>query len=170
MLKNNILLFILFFAFTFHVTSSFGQKDGAEKQLQKKIEICERYFEDGDYKKALSEAEKLYKKNQKRGNVDLSTKIERYLIKYYEATGELVKFHAMTKKFIDHRKKHGEDSKGYGLALLRAAKYYAEYSFTQQAETYLIDAKKIVGEKPAENYIFSDLYYTQSFLSLQAFF
>ena len=167
MLKNNILLFILFFAFTFHVTSSFGQKDGAEKQLQKKIEICERYFEDGDYKKALSEAEKLYKKNQKRGNVDLSTKIERYLIKYYEATGELVKFHAMTKKFIDHRKKHGEDSKGYGLALLRAAKYYAEYSFTQQAETYLIDAKKIVGEKPAENYIFSDLYYTQILIDFQ---
>lgn len=166
MLKNNILLFIFLLVFTFQ-SFSFAQQNGDEKQLQRNLEICERYFEDGDYKKALSEAEKLYKKTQKKGNVDLSTKIESHLIKYYEATGELVKFHAMVKKFLDHRKKHGEDSKGYGLALLQAAKYYAEYSFTQQAETYLTEAKKILGEKPAENYIFSDLYYTQILIDFQ---
>ncbi|WP_338766313.1 CHAT domain-containing protein [Bernardetia sp. ABR2-2B] len=161
MSKNNILLFILFLLFALQPTFSFGQENGAEKQLQRNLEITERYFEDGDYKKALSEAEKLYKKTQKKGNIDLSTKIEKYLIKYYEATGEIAKFHAITKKFISHRQKQGENSKGYGLALLHAAKYYAEYSFTQQAETYLKDAKKILGEKPSEDYIFSDMYYTQ---------
>jgi CHAT domain-containing protein len=167
MLKNNILLFILFIAFTFQATLGLAQQEGTEKKLQRHLEICERYFEDGDYKKALLEAEKLYKKTQKKGNTDLSTKIEQYLIKYYEATGELIKFRAMVKKFVEHRKKQGEDSKGYGLALLQAARYYAEYSFTQQAETYLIEAKKILGEKPAENYIFSELYYTQILIDFQ---
>lgn len=167
MFKNNILLVVFFLACVFQSTFSFAQKDGAERQLQRNLEICERYFEDGDYKKALSEAEKLYKKAQRKGKIDLSTKIENYLIKYYEATGELVKFHAMTQNFLDHRKKEAEDSKGYGLALLQAAKYYAEYSFTQQAETYLRDAKKILGEKPTENYIFSDLYYTEIQIDFQ---
>ncbi|WP_338791185.1 CHAT domain-containing protein [Bernardetia sp. MNP-M8] len=167
MSKNNILLFIFFLLFTLQPTFGFAQENGAERQLQRNLEICERYFEDGDYKKALSEAEKLYKKTQRRGNIDLSTKIEKYLIKYYEATGEISKFHAITQKFIANRKKQGENSKGYGLALLQAAKYYAEYSFTQQAENYLNDAKKIVGEKPTENYIFSDLYYTQILIDFQ---
>lgn len=167
MSKNNILLFIFFLVFTFQFTASFAQEDGGEKQLQRNLEICERYFEDGDYKKALSEAEKLYKKAQRKNKSDLATKIEKYLIKYYEATGEVSKFHAMVQKFLDHRKKHGEESKGYGLALLQAAKYYAQYSFTQQAETYLIEAKKILGEKPTENYIFSDLYYTQLLIDFQ---
>ncbi|WP_375561827.1 CHAT domain-containing protein [Bernardetia sp. OM2101] len=167
MLKNNILLFTLFLVFAFLSTSSFAQLSGEQKQLQKKLEISERYFEDGDYKKALSETEQLYKKAQKRGNTNVAIQIEKYLIKYYEATGEIVNFHAMVKKFLEHRKQQGEDSKGYGLALLHAAKYYAEYSFTQQAETYLTEAKKILGEKPTENYIFSDLYYTQICIDFQ---
>lgn len=167
MFKKNILLFIFSLVFTFQSISSFAQENGIEKQLQKKLEISEHYFEDGDYKKALSETEKYYKKAQRKGNIDLVTKVEKYLIKYYEATGEVSKFHATVQKFLEHRKKQGEDSKGYGLALLQAAKYYAEYSFTQQAETYLIEAKKIVGEKPAENYIFSDLYYTQILIDFQ---
>ncbi len=167
MSKNNILLFIFFLGCTLQSTFSFAQQNGAEKQLQRNLEISERYFEDGDYKKALSEAEKLYKKTEKKENVDLSTKIEHYLIKYYEATGELTQFHAIVQKFLSHRKKEGENSKGYGFALLQAAKYYAEYSFTQQAETYLRDAKKILGEKPAENYIFEDLYYTQILIDFQ---
>ncbi|AFM02989.1 hypothetical protein Fleli_0514 [Bernardetia litoralis DSM 6794] len=167
MLKNNLLLFIFFLFYFFQATFGFAQENGDEKQLQRKLEISERYFEDGDYKKALSETEKLYKKAQKKGNADLSTKIEKYLIKYYEATGEVSKFHSMVKTFLNHHKKQGEDSKGYGLALLQAAKYYTEYSFTQQGETYLREAKKILGEKPAENYIFSDLYYTQIRIDFQ---
>jgi CHAT domain-containing protein len=167
MLKNNILLFIFFLVFAFKSTSSFSQENGAERQLQRNLEISERYFEDGDYKKALSETEKLYKKAQRKGNIDLATKIESYLIKYYEATGEISNFHAIVQKFLDHRKKQGADSKGYGLALLHASRYYAEYSFTQQAETYLREAKKILGEKPTENYIFSDLYYTQLLIDFQ---
>ncbi len=167
MSTKNILLFVFFLFFSLQTTFSFGQENGDERQLQRNLEISERYFEDGDYKKALSEAEKLYKKAQRKKNTDLTTKIESYLIKYYEATGEISKFEAMTKRFLSNRKKHGEDSKGYGLALLQAAKYYAEYSFTQKAETYLTEAKKILGEKPAENYIFSELYYTQILIDFQ---
>ncbi len=167
MLKKNIVLLIFFLGFIFQSTFSFAQQNGEERQLQRNLEISERYFEDGDYKKALSETEKIYKKIQKKGNANLMTKVEKYLIKYYEATGEIVKFHAMVKKFVFHRKKNGENSKGYGLALLHAAKYYAQYSFTQQAETYLIGAKKILGENPNENYIFSDLYYTQILIDFQ---
>ena len=167
MLKNNITLLLIFFLTLATCFSSMAQEDGAERQLQKSLEISERYFEDGDYKKALSETEKLYKKAQKKGNRDLTTKIEKYLIKYYEATGDITKFHSTVRKFIDSRKKHGENSKGYGLALLHAAQYYAEYSFTQQAETYLTEAKKIVGEKPTEDYIFSELYYTQILIDFQ---
>ncbi len=167
MLKNNILLFTLTLAFVFQFSFSFAQENAAERQLQRNLEISERYFEDGDYKKALSETEKLYEEAKKDGKTDLATKIESYLIKYYEATGEVLKFHSMVDTFLEHRKKQGQDSKGYGLALLEAAKYYAEYSYTQQAETYLREAKKILGEKPTENYIFSDLAYTQVLIDFQ---
>ena len=167
MSKDNILLFIPFLVFIFQSTFVLAQKNGEERQLQRGLEISERYFEDGDYKKALSETEHLYKEIQKKENTDLSTKIESHLIRYYEATGEISKFHSTVQRFLDHRKKHGEESKGYGLALLQAAKYYAEYSYTKQAETYLTQAKRILGEKPAENYVFSDLYYTQLIIDFQ---
>ena len=45
MLKNNILLFIFLLVFTFQ-SFSFAQQNGDEKQLQRNLEICERYFED----------------------------------------------------------------------------------------------------------------------------
>ncbi|WP_291726056.1 CHAT domain-containing protein [Bernardetia sp.] len=162
--KNTLLILLLISTLSF---SSFAQGDGAEKQLLRNLEISEHYFEDGDYKKALSETEKLYKKANKRGKKDIATQIEKYLIKYYEATGEITNFHNTVKKFIEHRKEQGENGKGHGLALLQAAKYYAEYSFTQQAETYLTEAKKILGEKPTEEYILSEVYYTQVLIDFQ---
>ncbi len=133
MKKNVYLLLAIFFC---NISSIFSQT------YEPTLEICERYYNDGDYEKALTECNRIVKKLKKESKGYAVANAELYQAKYLEAMGDFVAFEEVLGDALKNKKISGENSIVYGTALLDAAALYLSYSHTQKAEELLLQATK----------------------------
>ncbi len=120
----------------------------SQRQFDKVLTICERYYEDGDYKKALSRCNALVKKYKRKNQTFVWMRAEPYLAKYYEATGNYAKFEETIADYLKHKAIKGTTSEGYGHGLLDISMLYLEYGQINRANQYLVQAQAILGKEP----------------------
>ncbi len=119
--------------------------DASAQYYKKRLDICELYYEEGRYKEAVSNVDKLLKRMRKRP--DEKEAIPRVLLKkakYLEALGDYDGFKANIIEAIEMRKEKGIDNIAYGVALLDASALYLIYSDIVTAESYLNAAENIL--------------------------
>jgi CHAT domain-containing protein/tetratricopeptide (TPR) repeat protein len=136
-------LFGFFAVFAFHSSTA--------QVYEPLFETCERYYDDGDYQKALEECNSIIKDLKKKS---LGYKVatgEFYQAKYLEAIGDFITFEQVLGDAIKNKKTSGEKSAVYGAALLDAAQLYLVYSNTQKAEALYHSACEILAIKIADN-------------------
>lgn len=108
------------------------------------LAICEQYYDDGDYEKALEKCEELIKK-LKQGSYGQAVAYSLpYLAKYQEAMGQYMSFERTIQEMLSLRLINGEKSRSYAIGLLHAATAYAEYSYANRSEEYLIKAQRLL--------------------------
>ncbi len=108
------------------------------------FETCERYYDDGDYQKALEECNRIIKDLKKKS---LGFKVatgEFYQAKYLEAVGDFIVFEQVLGDALKNKRTSGEKSITYGTALLDAAYLYLIYSNTQRAEGLYKEACQVL--------------------------
>jgi CHAT domain-containing protein len=111
------------------------------------LAVCERYYDDGDYEKALEKCEKLIR-NLKQGSYGQAVAYSLpYLAKYQEAMGQYLNFERTIQEMLNLRLINGDKSRSYGLGLLHAATAYAEYSYANRAEEYLSKAQALLANE-----------------------
>lgn len=112
------------------------------------LAVCERYYDDGDYEKALEKCQSLVKILQRQSYGYAVAFALPYLAKYQEAMGRYPAFESTIQEMLNQRIISGEKSRIYALGLLHAATAYAEYGDANKAETYLNQAQLLLaGEK-----------------------
>lgn len=110
------------------------------------LAVCERYYDDGDYEKALEKCERLVNE-LKRGSYGQAVVCALpYLAKYQEAMGRYLEFERTVQEMLNLRAINGEKSRSYGWGLLRAAANYAEYGDANKAEFYLQQAEALLAD------------------------
>jgi CHAT domain-containing protein len=130
------LLLFLFSAVALHAQSS--------EKTYATLAICERYYDDGDYAKALEKCEALIKK-LKQGSYGQAVAYSLpYLAKYQEAMGQYLNMERTIQEMLKLRLINGEKSRSYAIGLLHAAAAYAEYGYANRAEEYLIKAQELL--------------------------
>ncbi|MDW7695185.1 CHAT domain-containing tetratricopeptide repeat protein [Flammeovirgaceae bacterium SG7u.111] len=107
------------------------------------LEICERYYEEGEYKKALENCDKLIDQLNKRKKGLVVAMVNMHKAKYLEAIGEYGEFEDILLKTLKKKKYKGELSTLYGKANLDAAYLYLLYSDINTAESYLETSRHI---------------------------
>ncbi|TAE01215.1 MAG: CHAT domain-containing protein [Bacteroidetes bacterium] len=130
---------LLFFALT---NQSFAQY-GYENQLA----ICERYYEDGDYNRAVQECVPIIAKMKKESKGLVVVKLQMYLAKYYEGAGRYIAFEEMLKECLKNKAtaRTTEQMPYMAFANLDAANLYLIYGATNEAEKYFNIAKEMLG-------------------------
>lgn len=136
------------------------------------LETCERYYYKGDYKRALEECNKIVAKLKQESKGFAVANAEMYQAKYLEAVSDFVAFEEVIGDALKNNKANGENSVGYGTALLDAAALYLSYSNTQKAEELFkqgceslkiqIDEKGKFITAPNDVYIRSQALYVQA--------
>jgi CHAT domain-containing protein len=122
-------------------------------QYDEMLSVCERYYDDGDYEKALDQCSRILSK-LKRGSQGYAVAyIQSYQAKYYEAMGNYLKFEETVRDMLKNKSQmQGKDASFvYGLAQLNVASLYAEYSYTNKAESFLDSAMSILKVKVDAN-------------------
>ncbi|MFT5915465.1 MAG: CHAT domain-containing protein/tetratricopeptide (TPR) repeat protein [Bacteroidia bacterium] len=112
--------------------------DTSAQYYKKRLDICELYYEEGRYKEAAANVDKLLKRMDRRS--DEKEAIPRVLLskaKYQEALGDYDGFKESIIKALEMRKEKGIDNIAYGVALLDASALYLIYSDIVTAESYL---------------------------------
>ncbi|WP_250631983.1 CHAT domain-containing protein [Rhodoflexus caldus] len=111
------------------------------------LAVCEQYYDDGDYEKALEKCEKLIR-NLKQGSYGQAVAYSLpYLAKYQEAMGQYLNFERSIQEMLNLRLINSDKSRSYGLGLLHAATAYAEYSYANRAEEYLGKAQALLANE-----------------------
>jgi len=128
----------------------------------KALEICERYYEEGQYDKALEYSIRTITKLKKGEFGFVAAKMMLYQAKYYEALGRYSDFESTLFQALKLFEIKGNESVPFGVANLEAAALYAIYSDISTAESYLRTAEDILAKNKSE--IADDTYI--SFLSL----
>lgn len=149
---------LIIFGFVFTPSVSVSQSEGTSgrrpnKKLEDKLEVCELYYDDGDYAKALSKAEALFKTYKRKGLGYAATKIQARIIRYKEAVGDYIGFEEAVETYLKMKAQRGENSPAYGHGLLHVAEAYTEYSYYSKAEEYLKKAKIVLEDRPAEKHL-----------------
>ncbi|TAF34232.1 MAG: CHAT domain-containing protein [Cytophagales bacterium] len=129
----------------------------AQNRFENVLAICERYYEDGDYKKALSRCNTLIKQYKRKDQTYTWMRAEPYLAKYYEAVGNFPKFEETIQSYLKHKAVKGEQTEGYGLGLLEVSLLYLEYGHLVKANQYLAQAQSILGKEPKNTLAFCQM-------------
>ncbi len=126
-----IAVYLLLLLFHYNLLAQSAEKTYAT------LAVCEQYYDDGDYEKALEKCEKLIR-NLKQGSYGQAVAYSLpYLAKYQEAMGQYLNFERTIQEILNLRLINGDKSRSYGLGLLHAATAYAEYGYANRAEEYL---------------------------------
>jgi len=150
MLQKRILIFLkmLLLALLMAINTVYAQKKGYEQSL----EICERYYEEGRYDKALELCLKTIERTKKSNLKAAVNKLLIYKAKYYEALGNYLNFEASLFECIEQREKiYGKESIIYAKGLLDASHLYLLYTDIATSEKYLEDALKVIANFPETN-------------------
>lgn len=115
------------------------------------FETCERYYYEGDYKRALEDCNLIVAKLKKQSKGFAVASAEIYQAKYLEASSDFVAFEEVLGDAIKNNKVSGEKSVIYGTALLDAAYLYLSYSNTQKTEELYLKACEALDIKIDEN-------------------
>lgn len=127
--------------------------DSPTEKYDQVLAICERYYEDGDYERALQNCSDLIRqlKAKKEAHATI-VKLGMYQAKYYEAMGNYAKFEeTLARNLKDKSELRGETSTVYGLGLLEAAVLYSEFGSSSRAEEYLLKAENVLGISLSED-------------------
>lgn len=112
------------------------------KEYDASLSVCERYYDDGEYEKALDQCTRIISKLKRQSQGFAVAYIQTYQAKYYEAMGNYIKFEETLRDLL--KNKHQTSGKEarfiYGLAQLDVAGLYAEYSYTNKAQLFLDSA------------------------------
>jgi CHAT domain-containing protein len=163
-MKKSVYFFLLFFTnFIYSATA---------QVYNPFFETCERYYYEGDYKRALEECNHIIAKLKKQSKGFAVANGEIYQAKYLEATSDFVAFEEVLGDAIKNNKISGEKSNAYGVALLDAAYLYLSYSNTQKAEELFLQSCKVldiqIGEDGKINKAPEDTYIRTQALYIQA--
>ena len=156
-----IFLFIFFLSFTFSATS---------QKFEHALEIAERYYEEGNYKKALEKTQKtilLLKRNRKGLAI---VKAQMQSLKYLIALGEYGEFEALLTDVLKKKAYKGEFNLLYTKAVLDASMLYLQYSDVVTAENYLFLAHDLIRDLEAEkdgNNVITDSYFKATLLEVE---
>ncbi|MBT29269.1 MAG: hypothetical protein CMO01_06370 [Thalassobius sp.] len=157
-----IFLYIFFFCSTF---SAFSQK------YEHALEIAERYFEEGSYKKALDKTQRTVEYLHRNRKGLAIVKAQMQSLKYLIALGEYGEFEAILTEVLKKKAYKGEHTMLYAKAVLDASLLYIYYSDIITAESYLTFAKDIIHELESEkdgNNVITDAYFKASILEAEA--
>jgi CHAT domain-containing protein len=152
--RNWKAVFLCFFIpFILSVTlSSAADGNKTLEQISKEIDICERYYEDGDYVSALNTCKKIFNKHEGTGLYTI--RIQGYLAKYYQAVGDETKFGEAVNKYLEYKEKHKKgDKESYGLGLIHVANLYAEATNANEAERRLEEGLKLVKNNLSADFV-----------------
>ncbi|WP_157638193.1 CHAT domain-containing protein [Flexithrix dorotheae] len=133
----------LFFLFIF---CSHTQAQNYERAL----EICERYYEEGNYKKAFEKCDATIQQLNKRRIGLAVAKANLYKAKYLEALGEYGEFESIISVTLKKKAYKGKHNTLYGKAVLDAAYLYLLYSDIKTAESFLKSARDILAPDGGE--------------------
>ncbi len=144
-MKTLKFLFAIFLIFNCLIFTAFTKKKRAEfsmKEYDAALSICERYYDDGDYDKALDQCTRILSKLKRQSQGYAVAYIQTYQAKYYEAMGNYLKFEETVRDLLKNKRQmQGNDASFvYGLAQLDVAGLYAEYSYTNKAQSFLDSA------------------------------
>lgn len=132
----------------------------AQTDWVKKIQLSEKYYEDGQYQEALDVAQKATEKAKRNGKGYVAMNLSFYIAKYYEALGNFEEFEEAIRKMQSLKQKQGkENSKGEGF--LKEAWLHAEYGNPSRSAAYLSKAKNTLGE------VLNASYYQRLYLEAQ---
>lgn len=141
-MKTLQFLFISFFFYAIFFTKpSFAERKTEIKRIaefEAALSICERYFDDGEYEKALDQCNKIVNKLKRQSQGYAVAYLQTYQAKYYEAMGNYIKFEETIYDLLKNKRQIGgaEASFIYGMAQLSVAELYAEYSYTNKAQLF----------------------------------
>jgi len=132
----------------------------AQTDWVKKIQLSEKYYEDGQYQEALDVAQKAMEKAKHNGKGYVAMNLSFYIAKYYEALGNFEEFEEAIRKMQTLKQKQGkENSEGEGF--LKEAWLHAEYGNPSRSAAYLSKAKGALGE------VLNESYYQRLYLDAQ---
>jgi CHAT domain-containing protein len=142
-------LFIIFLIFNCFAFSTLADKKAdliSMKEYDAALSICERYYDDGDYDKALDQCTRILSKLKRKSQGYAVAYIQTYQAKYYEAMGNYLKFEETVRDLLKNKRQMQgrEDEFIYGLAQLDVAGLYAEYSYTNKAQSFLDSAVQVL--------------------------
>ncbi|MCC5945750.1 MAG: CHAT domain-containing protein [Bernardetiaceae bacterium] len=130
-----------------------------EKKLYKRIELMERYYDDGNYRKSLEYAERFIN-NYKRKKLGIYvTQLEKYLAKYYLANGYAGKFEETAETYLKHKHKERNSKVSYNHGLLEVAKLYTQYGNLVEAEAHFDATSKHFNNKRPEDIYLRTLHF-----------
>ncbi len=151
-----LLIFLLFFIiYVIPKPLSFAKKREPipMKEFEATLAICERYYDDGEYEKALDQCTRIVNKLKRQSLGYAVAYVQLYQAKYYEAMGNYLKFEETIRDLLKNKKLIGGQGAEftYGLAQLDVAGLYAEYSYINKAELFLDSAITALKLKVDEN-------------------
>lgn len=135
---------ILVFLCTFLTNMVFAQSP-EDLKIEKRLEVLERYYDDGDYEKGRSKTLKQVRKYAQRGFFAL--RFQPLLAKFHQANGDFNAFEKTIERYLKNKSANGAVSESYGRGLVDVAELYAEYGNPVIAEKHLEDAKNILASK-----------------------
>ncbi len=151
-MRNKTFFNRIFFIFLFCFVGLSAWAESFTEKYDQVLAICERYYEDGDYERALANCSDLIRQlKAKKTDHAAIVKLGMYQAKYYEAMGNYAKFEeTLARNLKDKRELRGETSTVYGLGLLEAAVLYSEFGSSNKAEEYLKQAEGVLGVSMSE--------------------
>ncbi|WP_448519566.1 CHAT domain-containing protein [Rhodoflexus sp.] len=137
----------IFLFFSLALSSVIGAFAQSAEKTYAALAICEQYYDDGDYAKALDKCEKLMTKLKRSAYNHAVTYAMPYLAKYQEAMGQYLAFETTIQEMLRLRQISGEKSRNYALGVLHAAAAYARYSHANRAEACLTQAQALLANE-----------------------
>ncbi|WP_027001136.1 CHAT domain-containing protein [Hugenholtzia roseola] len=118
-------------------------QDGEKMQAQffQKIETFERYYEDGDYQKALNKAQKQLNRYKKQDKGYFVTQLLPYLMRYQIAASDYAGFEKNIEAYLRYKNLKKDSPLNYAAGLLEVAQLYTYYGNPQRSNAYLNDIK-----------------------------
>ncbi|MEM1135905.1 MAG: CHAT domain-containing tetratricopeptide repeat protein [Bacteroidota bacterium] len=156
-----IFLFTILFSYTFTASS---------QNYEYGLEIAERYFEEGNYKKAHEKIQKITTqlKRQRKGLAIVKAQMQS--LKYLIALAEYSEFEALLVTVLKKKAYKGENTLLYAKAVLDASLLYIHYSDIVTAANYLELAKDLIEDIEADkdgNNRIQDTYFASSLLEAE---
>lgn len=121
------------------------------QDLVKKIQLSEKYYEDGQYQEALNVAQKAATKAKQDGKGYAVINLQFYIAKYYEALGNFEEFEDAIRKMQNLKQKQGKEN-SVGDGYLKEAWLHAQYGNPTRSAGFLKKANEALGNAINEGY------------------